>query len=202
MDEPRTSKIAADGALMRRLAAGEEAAARELVARFARPLARFAATILNDPTEGEDIAHEAIMRLWRGAADWRPEGAIGGWLRRSVYTLSIDRLRRNRRFVDDPEGVAVANHADPRVDPEDAASGRQIGLAVEAAISSLPERQRAALRLAQFEGLSGVEIAEALETTPEAVESLLARARRALRQELSSAYADIGGALAPERTAG
>ena len=77
-NQERMKAVAADGALMRRLAAGDDAAARDLVDRFARPLARFAAGILNDAAEGEDVAHEAIMRLWRGAKDWRPEGAIGG----------------------------------------------------------------------------------------------------------------------------
>ncbi len=193
MDRTRASKIAADGALMQRLAAGEEAAARELVARFARPIARFAAGILNDPTEGEDIAHEAIMRLWRGAKEWRAEGVISAWLRRSAYTLSIDRIRRSARFAPDPEAAGLERAADDRVDPEEAAFGGEVGLAVNAALARLPERQRAALVLAQYEGLSGVEIAAALESTPEAVESLLARARRALRQDLAGAYEDARG---------
>lgn len=193
MDDTRASKVAADGALMRRLAAGEEAAARELVERFARPLARFAAGILNDAAEGEDIAHEAIMRLWRAAADWRPEGMISAWLRRSAYTMSIDRLRKSARYADDPEGLAMENAEDGRVGPEEEAYGGEVGEAVRAALARLPERQRAALVLAQFDGLSGIEIAEALDSTPEAVESLLARARRALRQDLAAAYEDARG---------
>lgn len=179
---------------MRRLAEGDEAAARDLVARFARPLARFATGLLNDAAEGEDVAHEAIMRLWRGAKDWRPEGVVSAWLRRSVYTLSIDRLRRSGRIADDPEGMIVDRAADDRVGPEDAAFGQEIGAAVREAMARLPERQRAALVMAQHEGLSGQEIADALEITPEAVESLLARARRTLRRDLASVYEDIGGA--------
>lgn len=193
MDDKRASVIAADGVFMRRLAAGDEAAARDLVARFARPLARFAAGILNDPAEGEDIAHEAIMRLWRNAQDWRPEGAISAWLRRSAYTLSIDRLRRSGRMTDDPDGEKVARTADDRVDPEDQAYGQEIGEAVRAAMARLPERQRAALTLAQHDGLSGQEIAAALGSSPEAVESLLARARRTLRKDLSDVYRDLQG---------
>lgn len=194
MTSDRAKAIAADGALMQRLAAGDETAARDLVDRFARPLARFAAGILNDPAEGEDVAHEAIMRLWRNAESWRPEGVISAWLKRSAYTLSIDRLRKTKRMVDDPEGETVARATDNAVDPENAAFGQEVGVAVRAAMARLPERQRAAVLLAQQEGLSGQEIADALDSTPEAVESLLARARRALRQDLADVYRDARGA--------
>ncbi|MGZ0189153.1 MAG: RNA polymerase sigma factor, partial [Alphaproteobacteria bacterium] len=127
---------------MRGLAGGDEAAARTVVETYARPIARFASGILNDPAEGEDIANEAILRLWRGAKDWRPEGIIAGWLRRSAYTLAIDRLRRSSKMVDDPDANLQENAVDGRVDPEDSAAGRQIGSAIEIAMSQLPERQR------------------------------------------------------------
>lgn len=193
MVDDKTQKAARDAGLMRRLAAGEEAAARELVAAYSGPLARFAAGLLNDASEGEDIAHEAIMRLWRNAADWRPEGAVGGWLRRTAYTLSIDRLRRKARFAADPEAAGLDRAPDERATPEEAAYGRQVGVAVNDAMARLPDRQRAALLLAQVDGLSGNEIAEALETSAEAVESLLARARRTLRAELAETYRDARG---------
>ena len=175
---------------MRRLASGDDAAAREIVARFAKPLARFAGGMLNDPAEGEDVAHEAIMRLWRRAGEWRPDGPIGGWLRRSAYRLAIDRLRVRRRLVPDPDARLVESRADDRADPEAEAFGGEVGAEVRRALGRLPERQRAALMLAQFDGLSGAAIAEALDSTPEAVESLLARARRQLRQDLAGIYDD------------
>ncbi len=189
----RAHDIAADAALMRRLAAGEEAAARTLVDRYARPIARFAAGILNDAAEGEDIAHEAIMRLWRNASEWRPEGVIFGWLRRSAYTLAIDRLRKSGRLVGEDGMEAAAAMEDHRESPEGAAFGREVGAAIDAALARLPERQRAAVLLAHVDGLSGVEIAEALETSAEAIESLLARARRSLRADLDTTYRDARG---------
>ncbi len=193
MKPDKAQSNARDGALMRRLARGDEAAAREIVTRFAKPLGRFAGGMLNDPAEGEDVAHEAIMRLWRGAGDWRPDGAIGGWLRRSAYRLAIDRIRRRKRMAPDPEAAGLDTTPDTRADPEAAAFGGEVGDRVRRALDRLPERQRAALVLAQFDGLTGAEIAEALDSTPEAVESLLARARRQLRRDLADAYDDARG---------
>jgi RNA polymerase sigma-70 factor, ECF subfamily len=187
----RADQIAQDRALMRRLAAGDEQAARLLVSRYARPIAAFAGGILNDAAEGEDIAHEAIMRLWRGAADWRPEGLVFGWLRRSAYTLAIDRLRRTRRFVGEGAEAILEQTEDTRSSPETEALGGELGVAIRKALARLPERQRAAILLAHNDGLSGEEIAEALDTSAEAVESLLSRARRTLRHTLKATYQDV-----------
>lgn len=189
----RADDIIEDAALMRRLADGDEAAARTLVDRFAAPLARFASGMLNDAAEGEDIAHEAIMRLWRNAADWRPEGVIGGWLRRSAYTMAVDRIRRRGRYLGEGAEAVIDAAEDDGVTPEQSAFGGQVGAAVAVAMAALPERQRAALLLAHHDGLSGAEIATALDASPEAVESLLSRGRRALRAALTDVYADARG---------
>ena len=67
---------------MARLAAGEADAAREVVHSYMQPIVRFGAHMLKDAAEAEDVANEAIMRLWRTADTWRPDGVISGWLRR------------------------------------------------------------------------------------------------------------------------
>ena len=177
---------------MHDVATGDAAAVRILVDNYVGPLSRFAGGLLNDPSEGEDVAHEAVMRLWRSAHQWRPEGRIGGWLRRAAYTISIDRLRRRGRLVEDPDGVILDAAEAAAPDPERAAHGREIGEAVRSAMARLPERQRAALLMAQLEGARGEEIAAALDISAEAVESLLARARRTLRRDLAALYADLG----------
>ena len=185
--------IKSDADLMRDVAAGDKAATRALVEAHVAQIARFAGGLLNDLAEGEDVAHEALLRLWRSADDWRPEGRIGGWLRRAAYTISIDRIRKRGRLVEDPEGSVVDSAEAATPDPEDTAHGREIGQAVQAAMARLPERQRAALLMAQQDGLSGQDIAAALDVSPEAVESLLARGRRTLRRDLASLYEDLGG---------
>lgn len=189
----KAEAIARDRALMERLADGDRDAGREVVSRFATPLARFAGGILRDAAEGEDVAQEAILKLWRNAAAWRPDGLITGQLWRIAYNDCMDRLRRRKRHATEIDADAAYRAADDRVNPETSAFGREVGNAVSGAFEKLPDRQRAAL-LAQLDGRKGEEIAAMLDVSAEAVESLLARARRALRLELSEIYADAGQA--------
>jgi RNA polymerase sigma-70 factor (ECF subfamily) len=190
MANDRAQSIRRDAALMARLSAGEPDAAREIVHSYMAPIARFAAHLLKDSTEAEDVANEAIMRLWRTAGEWRPDGVISGWLRRSVYTQCIDRIRKAGRMLDDASGEAALNVEAREPSPEAAAYGAEIGVAISGALDNLPERQKAAVTLATIDGLSGQEIADVLEVSVEAVESLLARGRRALRDALKSIYRD------------
>jgi len=193
MPPNRAESIRRDAQLMARLAAGEADAAREIVHSYMQPIVRFGAHMLKDAAEAEDIANEAIMRLWRTADTWRPDGVISGWLRRSVYTQCIDRIRKSGRMVDDA-GDAALNMASSGPSPESAAFGAEIGVAIDGALENLPERQRAAVTFATIDGLTGQEIADVLEISTEAVESLLARGRRTLRQALQPIYQDATSA--------
>ncbi|MEM9011539.1 MAG: RNA polymerase sigma factor [Pseudomonadota bacterium] len=176
-----TAEEMADAALLALYAEGDMAAARTLTLRHAPRVLAQARRLLRDEAEAEDVAQEAMLRLWRLAPNWRDEGAkVSTWLYRVVANLCTDRLRRRR---------SVGLDAAP--EPEDEAPGPVERLraaeraeAVQAAIARLPERQRTAIALRHFEGFGNADIAECLETSVEAVESLLARGRRALAAEL------------------
>ncbi|MGR3782842.1 MAG: RNA polymerase sigma factor [Albimonas sp.] len=170
-----------DDALMARAAAGEQAASRALIARHGPRALGLAVSMLADRAEAEDVAQEAMLRLWKQAPKWRPgEAQVGTWLHRVVQNLAIDRLRRRRRWSqeDPPERPDGAPGAEARLAEADRAA------ALRGAISALPDRQRAALTLRHFAELSNPEIAARLELSVEAVESLLARARRSLAAAL------------------
>jgi RNA polymerase sigma-70 factor (ECF subfamily) len=128
------------------------------------------------------VAQEAFLKLWRQARKWQPKAQIGTWLRRVAYNACIDRLRKTRP-TDDIHDMPLADSAP---DPETMAAQADVAAQVKAAIEELPERQRAALVLVHYEGLGNIEAAKVMETTVEAVESLLGRARRALKKSLAS----------------
>lgn len=178
-----------DDHLMARCAAGDAAAASELIARHAPRATAVARGMLSDSAEAEDVAQEAMLRLWRHAGRWRPgEAQVGTWLHRVVANLAIDRLRRRRRWSaeDPPERPDGAPGAEARLAGEDRAA------ALRAEIAALPERQRVALTLRHFSELPNPEIAARMDLSVEAVESLLARARRGLARKLEARRADLG----------
>lgn len=170
-----------EAALLAASAAGDQASFRKLVAMHLGSAVSIASGMLHDAAEAEDVAQEAFLRLWRNAAtlELGPYG-LRPWLRRVVSNLAIDRMRsgRNTTVTDElPEQPVRASQGDGL----DAAD---LKARVKAALQTLPERQRAALVLFHFEDMSQIEVGEALGISDEAVESLLARARRALRAVL------------------
>ena len=178
-----------DEELLARFASGDQAAARALTARHAPRVLGLSRKMLRDEMEAEDVTQEAMLRLWKIAPDWREgEAKVSTWLHRVASNLCIDRLRKRKRG-----GPPLDDIAEPP-DPAPSATARLIAKdrasAVTEAMRRLPERQRIAIALRHFEDLGNPEIAERLEISVEAVESLLARGRRALAKDLASSRAD------------
>jgi len=169
----------ADDELMRSIAKGDKTAFTFFLRRHLRPLVAFANRYMNARSDAEDIAQEAMTRVWTHAERWREIGSSPrSWLYRIAYNLCIDEIRKRKTVVDDY--VLVDDST-----PERLVEQQLNELSVRAAIHKLPERQRSALWLSAYHGLSNKEAAEILDTTIEAMESLLTRARRSLRQELN-----------------
>ncbi|MEM6305585.1 MAG: RNA polymerase sigma factor [Pseudomonadota bacterium] len=178
-----------DAALLSRYAAGEEAAARLLAQRLTPRVLAHAVRVLGDRAEAEDVAQEALLRLWRVASNWREgEAKVTTWLYRVTANLCTDRLRkRPARPLEE-----VAEPADPAPTPAQALQATARVAALEAALQSLPDRQRQAVVLRHIEGLANPEIAAILEIGVEAVESLTARGKRALKAALAGQRDALG----------
>jgi RNA polymerase sigma-70 factor (ECF subfamily) len=171
--------------LLARVAAGESEAFRGLVDRHLPTVLAIARRMLRDDAEAEDVAQETMLRLWRNAAglELGPHG-VRPWLRRVASNLCIDRVRarRNTSVVEE-----VPEESAPPTQVRHLAE-RELGVRVDAALQALPERQRLAITLFHYEGMSQVEVGEVLGISDEAVESLLARARRALKVALKEEW--------------
>ena len=164
--------------LMQRVAARDGAAFRLLVDAHAATVHRLAYRMMGDPVEAEDVTQDAMLRLWEHAARWQPGGAgAGAWLKRVATNLCLDRLRR-RRFSSDEE---VPERADEAPLADAAFDAARTAAAARAAVLALPDRQRLAIVLTYYEGMSNSDAAEALELNIKAFESLLLRSRAALR---------------------
>ena len=175
----------ANEALMQLYATGNSEAAHLLTERLLPQILGYATRILSNRSEAEDVAQEAMLRLWKVAPNWRQDDAkVSTWLYRVVANLCKDRLRQGRRrradALDDvPEPADPAPGVVARLITRDRMAARQAGF------DSLPERQRQAVVLRHIEGLGNPEIAAILQIGVEAVESLTARGKRALAQALA-----------------
>ena len=149
--------------------------------------------VLGDHGEAEDVTQEAMLRLWRTAPDWRPgEARISTWLYRVASNLCTDRLRRNRRRQTGPERVEAEEIRDDKPGVEERLMKAERAAALRAALAELPARCRIAVSLRHLQQLSNPEIAEIMDTSVEAVESLTARAKRMLAARLLDRREDLG----------
>ena len=171
-----------DDELVRRAGLGDSAAIQALVARKLRRVLSLAERMLGDAAEAEDVAQEAFFKVWRYAAQWRPGAArFDTWLHRVTLNLCYDRLRRRReRPTADPP-----DSADPAPGPDRGLMAADVGRRVNAALQTLPHRQREAIVLCHYQELGNIEAAGLMGVSIEALESLLSRGRRALRLALA-----------------
>ena len=177
-----------DAALVAAAANGDAGAFRSLVDRHLSGVLAVARRMLRDDAEAEDVAQEALLRLWRSADDLEV-GAQGlrPWLRRVVSNLCVDRMRSGRRLMVVEE---VPDRAEPATQLTQM-EARDVSQRVDAALKELPDRQRMALTLFHYEGLSQVEVGRIMGISDEAVESLLARARRNLKGALREEWREL-----------
>jgi RNA polymerase sigma-70 factor (ECF subfamily) len=186
---------------MARLAAGEEDALAELVARWQKPVLAHVGRFLGcSAEEARDVAQEAFLRVWRERRRWRPEAAFSTWLFAVVLNLCRNQRRSAVRrpelvpiAVDEAGDPAAALAAGATDDPYARARAGEVAAIARRALLALPENQRSAILLRRFEGMSYREIAEVLGLTESAVESLLVRARRALAEAILGGSAGNGG---------
>jgi RNA polymerase sigma-70 factor (ECF subfamily) len=166
-----------DHDLMAQAARGDERAFRTLVARHAGRAFSIARRILRNDARAEDIAQDAMLRVWINAPRWRPEAAFRTWLYRVVVNLC---LNEKRRAIDLPLEHA-GEPADPAPDAMAELEARERDRRLATAIDALPARQRAAIVLTYQEGLGNAEAAAVLDISVSGLEALLVRAKRTLR---------------------
>lgn len=168
--------------LMGLIAGGDRDAFALILDRYMPSVFRFSYGLLKDHALAEDVTQESYLRLWRGAANWNPTGRVQSWLFRIAHNLCIDEIRTRRPQVDidGAEGLlpAALPSQEGRID------ARQNTHWIMTALQTLPERQRAALMLVYYNDLSNIEAAEIMEISVDALESLLARGRRNLKDVL------------------
>jgi RNA polymerase sigma-70 factor, ECF subfamily len=183
-----------DDALVAAVARGDARAYRALVERWSPRVHAFLARALANRSDADDLLQETFVRAWRAAPRYQASGRFAAWLFRIAGNLARQELRRRRvrgwfrgdAAALDDEAVLASLPAPRSFDTDGALRDAETRLALARELGRLPDRQRLAVLLRHFEGLSLHDIAVALEVSDRAAESLLARGTASLRERLRS----------------
>ena len=182
--------VAPDAALLVAVANGDAGAARVLIERLAPRLLSHATRVLSDRAEAEDVVQETLVRLWKVAPQWRQgEAKVSTWCFRVLVNLCTDKLRARTPTVHIDAIAEPAADLQSVVEQMTDTARRN---ALNGALAALPARQRQAVVLRHIEERSNPEIAEIMDIGVEAVESLVARGKRALGAALRGKRAELG----------
>ncbi len=174
-----------DAVLLERVRDGDASAYEILVRQHYGNVYGLACRMLHDHSEAEDISQDVFLKIWNNPGAWNPEGArFSTWLYRVTANACIDRMRKKVPLPTEH----IPDTPDPTAGPDSRLFEDQVSVKVDAAIANLPERQRLALISTYYQGLTNKEASVVLGVTVDALESLLARARRKLKQDLKSEW--------------
>jgi RNA polymerase sigma-70 factor (ECF subfamily) len=170
-----------DEDLMARVQRRDQEAFTRLLDRHLLGLQKFLIRMTGNAADADEVSQEAFLRIWSHAGRWQSDRVkFTTWLYRIARNLAIDRHRKNRKTTDDDVTMII----DESPDMAHTIDGDRRQRILRGAVAQLPERQRTALVLCHFDGMSNQDAAAVLEVTVEALESLLSRARRTLKTTL------------------
>lgn len=188
--QAHTSVAEAD--LIRRAAAKDEAAVREIIKTYNRRLYRVARSVVRDDSEAEDVLQEAYLRAFSALPNFRGDASLATWLTRIVLNEALQRLRRRTEMPLEANEEEMQAQIIPfplsarrESDPETNIAQRQICKILEQAIDELPEEFRLVLVARVIEDMSIAETAAILGVKPETVKTRLHRARQLLKAALT-----------------
>ncbi len=173
----------ADFDLVRRVAAGDEAAFAELYDLYAPPVYNYLLRLVNESAVAEDILQEVFLALWRGARNFRAEAQVKTWLLRIAHHQAVSWLRRKRAVLwsDDELDQEAAESIE-----DDLTGSWQIDQ-LRGALARLSPKHRAVIELTFVHGLSYLEIAQVMNCPIGTVKSRMSYALRHMNELLTQA---------------
>lgn len=171
-----------DVELVRRIAAKEDQALRELYAVYGQRMYAYALRLTQDPAQAEDVVQDALVAAWRSADRFRGEGRVVAWLLGIVHHTAMKAMRHSLQPISEAMEEALA--ASEPLPEEQVQVGEQAQW-VRQGLQSLSPDHRAVLELVFYQGLSLNEVAKVCNCPVGTVKSRLSYARRHLRGVLS-----------------
>ncbi len=173
------------GVWFRRVVQSDQAAFEALFRAMRSGLVNYAVQITGDEATAADIVQEAFLRFWQRRAEHDPSGSVKALLFRTVRNLALNSVRDGKRRAKLlAEGYEPPLRSAPP--PDLTLAGRELAGRLREWMDELPDRQREALTLSRFQGLSHEEVAAVMEVAPRTVNNHLVRALRTLKERLES----------------
>ena len=185
---PWFAMVPTDDDLLSALRSGDDHALALLLERHAPAVYRFGVKMCREPEDAKDVVQDTLLAAARGLHEFRGGASLSTWLFTIARSFCI---KKRRRRVGAPSELVSLEADDARavateaVPPDEAASDREIGAALDAAIGALEPMYREVLVLRDVEGLTAQEVARVLGVSVDAVKSRLHRARLAVRDRLA-----------------
>lgn len=170
-----------DEDLIVKIAAKDRDAFRRLTERYMKMLFSAAYRLGVDREQAEDIVQDTMLKIWEKADQWKPDkgAAVRTWLYRIAYNRAVDVRRKEKNTVDvEDQNLSAPEQTDLAIEDSERVTH------VRKAINDLSDRQREALVLCHYQGLSNAEAADVMETSVKGIEGLLVRARKTLYEDL------------------
>lgn len=164
---------------------GDETAFADLFARHRSRVVNTAYRFLGDTDRAQDVAQDVFIRIYTSPSSYRPDAAFSTWLYRVTANACMDDIRKTKRSRSAATNEELESMPDRSASPQDCAESSELARHVSVALRSLPDNQRLALVLQRYEGLSYQQVAEVMGLSVPAVESLLFRAKQALKVKLA-----------------
>ena len=196
MAEPRELATLSDQEVVVLAREGREAAYRELIRRYERPVFSLVLRMVRDRELAEDLSQETFIKALNAIGSYRPEYKFSSWIFKIANNAAIDHLRRRELDTLSLDGAPHASTpeeieatalqvGDRGESPLDELEARELGSAIERAIAQLRPEYRACILLRHVEGLAYEEIAQSLDLPLGTVKTYIHRARHELRDLLA-----------------
>jgi RNA polymerase sigma-70 factor (ECF subfamily) len=177
------SDLSDDVALVKRIAAQNDAALHALYARYGQRMMAYALRLTQDHAVAEDVVQDALVVVWRSAGRFRGQGRVIAWLLGIVHHLAMKALRHPHRPISETMAETLTA-LEPL--PEEQVELNEKAAWVRRGLQSLTPNHRAALELVFFQGMSLAEAAQVCDCPVGTIKSRLSYARRHLRSILSN----------------
>ena len=180
------TSLLTDEQLMTQVARADSAAFRQLAGRHLTRAYAIAFRLLHSREDAEEVAQEAVSKVWQKAAAFDPaRSAFGTWFYRIVTNAALDRLRRRKAPAENLDDHAEALR-DTTPTGEDLRIRADETRRIKQAMAALPPTQQMALTLVYYEEFSQAEAARIMNITTSALEALLFRGKKGMKQRLTA----------------